>query len=270
MPNSLANPDWVTKEVGRNYLNQIVFIKQVKRTYSSQYRQAGAKVGDTIKVRLPQRFVVNTGQALITQPLLDRTVSISLGPQRQVAFAYSSREATLNLDDIRDRYVMPGAEALASAADRMAFEEVYHQVYNSVGTPGTTPSSRLTYLQGGVKLTDMAAGSNRKAVLDQLAMATLSHDLTTLFHPTTTISDALKKGMVGGNALGFSEWYEDANRPIHTTGTFTAATPLVDGANQTGSTININGWASGATTLKKGDILTIDGVYSVNPQGYQS
>lgn len=270
MPNTLANPDWVIKEVGRNYLNEIVFVKNVRRTYDSQYVQSGAKVGDTVKARLPQRYVVTDGQALTTQALLDRTVPISLTNQKHIGFSYSSKEATVNLDDIRNRYVKPAAEALASAADRLAFENVYYQVYNSIGTPGTTPSSRLTYLQGGVKLTDYASPKNRKAVLDQLAMATLSHDLTTLFHPSTTISDALKKGMVGGNALGFTEWYEDANRPVHTTGTFTASTPLVDGANQTGSTININGWASAATSLKKGDILTIAGVFSVNPQGYQS
>jgi hypothetical protein len=44
----------------------------------------------------------------------------------------------------------------------------------------------------------------------------------------------------------------------------------VDGAGQTGSTININGWGSGATALVKGDIITIAGVYSVNPENYKS
>jgi hypothetical protein len=41
-------------------------------------------------------------------------------------------------------------------------------------------------------------------------------------------------------------------------------------AGQTGSTISITGWASGATTLKKGDILTIAGVNTVNPLAYSS
>jgi len=44
----------------------------------------------------------------------------------------------------------------------------------------------------------------------------------------------------------------------------------VNGASQTGSTLDTNGWASGATTLKKGDIFTIAGVYSVNPLSYRS
>jgi len=270
MPNTLANPEWVIKDVGRNYLNEIIFIKQVSKSYDPQYRQAGAKMGDTVKARLPQRYVVSDGPLLVTQALQDRTVPISLGPQKHIGFSYSSREASLNLDDIRNRYVMPAAEALASAADRYAFENVYFKVYNSIGTPGTPPSDKLTYLRGGVILTDMASPGMRKAVLDPDQMAVLSNTLLTLFHPSGTVEGAFKKGKVGGAALNIAEWYEDANRATHTTGTFTASTPLVDGANQTGSTININGWASGATTLKKGDVFTIAGVYRVNPQGYQN
>src|SRR3989304_5003309 len=207
MPNTLANPEGVIKDVGRNYLNEIILIKQVSKSYDPQYRQAGAKMGDTVKARLPQRYVVSDGPLLVPRALQDRTVPISLGPQKHIGFSYSSREASLNLDDIRNRYVMPAAEALASAAGRYALENVYFKVYNSIGTPGTPPSDKLTYLRAGVILTDMASPGMRKAVLDPDPLAVQ---------------------------------------------------------------ININGWASGATTLKKGDLFTIAGVYRVNPQGYQN
>jgi hypothetical protein len=39
----------------------------------------------------------------------------------------------------------------------------------------------------------------------------------------------------------------------------------VNGAGQTGSSLATDGWASGATTLRKGDIFTIAGVNGVNP-----
>jgi hypothetical protein len=70
--------------------------------------------------------------------------------------------------------------------------------------------------------------------------------------------------------LGVDGWYQDPVRPTHTTGTYTASTPLVNGADQTGSTIATDGWASGAATLNKGDIFTIAGVNSVNPLSYSS
>lgn len=271
MANTLATPSWVTKEVARYFLNEITFVKNVNRTYDDQYVQSGAKVGNTVNARLPQRFVATDGQALQLQNLYDQTVPITLTNQKNVAFGYSSAQATTELNDIRDRYVQPAAETLANAADVLAFDQVYRDVYSSVGTPGTTVSTTLAYLQAGVKLTDLATPqSGRCAVLDPLAMATLANNVATLFNPSAVISENYKKGQFGKNQLGIDDWYQDPNRPVHTTGTFTAATPLINGANQTGSSLITNGWASGATTLKRGDIFTIAGVNSVNPLSYQS
>lgn len=266
MANTLATPSWTTKEVARYFLNEITFVKNVNRTYDSQYVQSGAKVGNTVNARLPQRFTATDGQALQLQNLFDETVPITLTNQKNVAFGYSSAQATTELDNIRERYVQPGAETLANAADVLMFENVYRDVYNSIGTPGTTPSTTLAYLQAGVKLTDLATPQGKRcAVLDPMAMATIANTSSSLFNPTATISGNYRKGRFGMNQLGIDDWYQDSNAPVHTTGSFTSATPLVDGASQTGSTININGWASGATTLNKGDIFTMAGVFSVNP-----
>jgi hypothetical protein len=84
------------------------------------------------------------------------------------------------------------------------------------------------------------------------------------------IAENYTEGQFGRKQLGVDGWYQDPVRPTHTTGTFTASTPLVDGASQTGSTIATDGWASGAASLKKGDIFTIADVNSVNPLSYSS
>ena len=271
MANTLATPSWVTKEVARYFVNNLVFARNCNRTYSDQYVQAGAKVGNSVNVRLPQRFQATRGQALQLQNLYDSTVPVTLTAQLNVAFGYSSAQATTELDNIRERYIQPAAEVLANAADVEAFGLVYRDIYNAVGTPGTPISSTLDYLKAGVKLTDLAAPEDgRVAVLDPYAMINVANSASTLFNPSAKISEAFEKGQFGRDVLGVSEWYQSANRPAFTTGTFTASTPLVDTANQTGSTININGWASGGTSLKKGDIITIAGVYSVNPLSYQS
>ena len=270
MANTLATPSWTLKEVGRYFLNDVTFVANVDRTYDDQYVQSGAKVGNTVNARLPQRFVATDGQALQIQNLYDATVPITLTNQKNVAFSYSSAQQTTELDNIRQRYVQPAAEVLANAADVLTWQAVYRDIYNAIGVPGTTPSTTLAYLQGGVKLTDGAVPvKDRVAVLDPLAMATLANTTSTLFNPSATISENYKNGMFGRNQLGFSEWYQDPNRAAHTTGTFTACTPTVNGANQTGSTLNTQAWASGATTLKRGDIFTVAGVNSVNPLSYQ-
>jgi hypothetical protein len=269
MANTLATPSWVTKEVARGFLNKLVFLAHVNRTYDDQYVQSGAKVGNTVNARLPQRFTVTDGQALQLQSLYDQTVPITLTNQKNVAFGYSSAQATTELDNIRTRYVTPGAEALANAAEVLAFDNVYADIYSSVGTPGTTPSATLTYLQAGVKLTDLSTPlMGRVGMLDPLAMSTLANTTSSLFNPSAVVSENYTEGQFGRKQLGVDGWYQDPVRPTHTTGTFTASTPLVNGASQTGSTISTDGWASGAATLNKGDVFTIAGVNSVNPLSY--
>ena len=271
MANTFATPSWTLKEVGRGYENSLKFIANVNRTYSDEYVQAGAKVGNTVNYRLPQRWTVSDGQALEVQNILDQTVPISLTNQKHIDMSWSAWQETTEVDEARKRYINPAADALASVIDGLAFSTVYRDVYNSIGTPGTTPSTTLLYLQAGRKLTDLAVPrQGRVAVLDPEAAVVLANTTTTLFNPAATISENYRDGLLGRGQLGVSEWYEDQNRPTFTTGATTTSTPLVDGASQTGSTININGWGSGATALKKGDIITIAGVYSVNPLSYIS
>jgi hypothetical protein len=270
--NTLVTPSWIVKSVATGYMNEIKFVSNMDRQYDDSYEIAGAKVGYTVQARLPQRFQATHGQALQTQALYDQTVPITLNDQINTAWSYSTASATQEVDDARARYVQPAAETLANACDVLAYTQCIRDVYSSVGTPGTTPSTVLTYLQAGTKLTDLAVGQGRRiAVLDPLAMQTIANTTSlTFFNPQATISENYRNGRFAGNQLGIEEWFQDANAYTHTTGSFTAATPLVDGANQTGSTININGWASGATALKKGDIFTIAGVYGVNPISYVS
>ena len=172
---------------------------------------------------------------------------------------------------VRERYVKPAATALANVIDYDGLNTVFTDVYQSVGTPGVTPSSNLTYLQAGAKLTNSAVPSDgRVAVLDPTSMVTLANANLALFNPSAQISEQYREGQFASRALGVSEWYEDANVAKFTTGSYTTSTPLINGASQTGSSLVTDGWASSAATLNKGDIFTIAGVYAVNPVSYSS
>lgn len=271
MANTLVTPVWYTKEVARILVNNLKFAANVNRSYDDQYVQAGAKVGYTVNARLPQRFQVTEGQALQIQGLNDQYVPITLTHQKNVAYSWSTASMTQEIDMVRERYVKPAAVALANIVDFDGLNTVYKDVYQAVGTPGTVPNSNLTYLQAGAKLTNSACPPDgRVGVLDPVSMVTLANANLALFNPSAQISEEYRSGQFASRALGFESWYEDANVAKHTTGTFTSSTPLVNGASQTGSSLITDGWASGAATLKKGDIFTVAGVYSVNPVSYQS
>lgn len=271
MANSLVTPTWYTKEVARILVNNLKFASNVNRTYDDAYVQSGAKVGYTVNARMPQRYQVTEGQALQTQALNDQYVPITLTHQKNIAYSWSTASMTQEIDAVRDRYVKPAAAALANVIDYDGLNTLFKDIYQSVGTPGTTPSTNLTYLQAGAKLTDSAAPTDgRVAVLDPTSMVTLANANLALFNPSAQISEQYREGQFASRALGVSEWYEDANVAKYTTGTYTASTPLVNGASQTGSTLVTDGWASGAATLNKGDIFTLGGVYAVNPVSYAS
>jgi hypothetical protein len=272
MANTFVNPAWVTFEVAKRFVNSLRAVAQFTRKYSDEFSVDGAKVGDTVRVRLPQQFEVSDGEGLVEQNLTDQTKTLILNRRRQVGFGWSSTEATVNMDDIRTRYVMPAADTLANAYDRAAMADVYKSVYNTVGTLGTTPSAALTYGQAKVKIQDLAGpDTGLKAILEPLAHITLADAHKALFHPGSLISKATKTGLIAEELLGIGEWYTDQNVPRFTSGAVTvASTPLINGAGQTGSSIVTDGWGSGGLAAVKGDIITIAGVRSVNPVSKES
>jgi hypothetical protein len=258
----------VTKETAAGYVNNLVFADNLTKEYNDQFKGNGAHRGDTINVRLPQRFVAQHGQGMVVQNIFDQTTPVTLNDQIHVAMSLSSAQRTTSVDQVRERYIKPAAQTLANAADVSAYSTLWPYVYSSVGTPGTTPSATLTYLQAGGKLDDLAVNGKRNATLDVAAAYTIANAATTLFNPTGEIAKIFKEGMMGQNQLGINEWRKSQSVQSRTTGTFTASTPLVQGAGQTGSVLDTNGWASGAATLKRGDKFTIAGVYTVNPVSF--
>lgn len=273
MANTLVTPEWATMEVAMYFVNSLRGVQNFDRSYSDEFVHDGAKVGDTVKIRLPQQFEAVEGEALEIQNLLDRTVNLILNRRRHVGFGWSSSQATTDLDDIRNRYVQPAAETLASIYDRLSLADVYKQVYNAVGTLGTIPTTPLTYSTAVTKILDLAGpDEGLVAVLSPLSGATIaSNSVTSLFHPAGKISENWTKGQMAQDQLGISKWFIDQNTPRFTSGAATgASTPLVQGAGQTGSSIITDGWGSGTTSLVTGDIVTFAGVYSVNPLSKES
>jgi P22 coat protein - gene protein 5 len=269
MANTLITPTWVLKDVARVAVNLLKFASQIERWYDDKYKVGGAKAGYTVSGRLPQRFRTTKGQAFQAQPINDQVVPVTLTDQANIATAWSTADATMVIEDVRRRYVNPAAEQLANTIDFDGLNRLTPTVWKSVGSPGVTPSSRATFLNAGARMTKVAVPMDaRVAVLDPLAMVGLVNDSSTLFNPSAAVSEQYRSGQFGRNTLGFSEWYQDQNIYTHVTGSFASSTPVVSGANQTGTSLTTSGWAT--ATLNKGDVFTIAGVYEVNPQNYAS
>lgn len=261
MANSLLTINMITREAVRLFKNSNAFIMSIDRQYDDQYAKTGAKIGASLRIRLPNDFTVRTGAAASVQDTSEQNVTMTLATQKGVDVSFSSADRALSLDDYSTRILAPAVNNLAGAiaADIMTgAEAICNYVSNVDGSNNTISPVAATWLTGGAYLDQNSAPrGNRKIVMDPLTQARTVSSLSGLFNPTARISKQYESGEMY-NALGF-EWMMDQTVLKHTAGTFSAGT--VNGASQTGSTITTNAITG---TLNKGDIITFAGSNAVN------
>jgi len=145
--------------------------------------------------------------------------------------------AAQQVEEVQTRYNEPAGKALANECDRFFVEQVYKSVYFSIGTPGVPITSNESWTDGVAILRAFGVPEDLLAVVDPKQQSKLQAANMTQVNPAPTISTIFRKGFFGFGAFGVDEWAWDSNMPTHTTGSFTASTPVVSGANQSGSTL---------------------------------
>lgn len=270
MPNTLLTNDIITNEALMILQNNLAFTKLVNREYDDQYARKGAKNGDTLSLRRPVRYMPTKGQALAVQDSTESSVAVVMATQYQQAMAFTSKDLTLSIDEFANRFIAPAVATLANNIDNDGMQ-LYRDIYNTVGTPGSANTSAANYLLAGARLSQEGVpngAENRNIVCGPTAEADIVGGLTTLFNDQATLGKQyLTAGMK--RALGYT-WAMGQNVQLHQVGPL-GGTPLTNGANQTGSNLVTDGWtAAAALRLRRGDVFTIAGVFGINPQSRQS
>jgi hypothetical protein len=249
--------------------NNLVLTRNVNRQYDDSFAVEGAKIGSTLRIRLPDRALVTDGAALQVQDDNEQFTTLSVAQQKHIGVNFTTAELTMQLDDFAERVLKPRVSQLAASIDADV-ANAYQPIFQSVGTPGTTPATSLVLLQAQQKLNESAAVmSPRYATVNPAANAALVEGMKGLFNPTSTISRQFKNGMMGEGILGFEEVNMSQSIKVHTTGTRTGAHTVTTTVSTQGqATINITG--TGTQTLRRGDVFTIAGVFAVNPQTRES
>lgn len=271
--NTTIDPLWIARDVQRVASNETRFLKGLQKKLSDDFMVDGTKVGDTVGVRLTQRFVTSKGQGITQQGITNQVVYVTITDQANVAWGWSSRLGTLSIQDTRKDYITPAATQLANTADKDGLSRLYQDLYFSAGTPGTTPSANTVYYGLADLLTQVAAvpKDSRTMVVNSVMGTAIANANLALFNLGSS-KNILEEGMLADGALKWKQWWEDVNTFPHVYGTY-SGTPLVNGATQTGSTLITDGWGSGVSGLNKGDVFTIGSgstaVKGVNVQSYQ-
>ena len=268
MSNTILTPNQITRGALVILHNNLRFSRTINRQYDDQFAKEGAKIGTTLRIRLPNQYTVSTGAALSIQDTTEIQTTLTVATQKHVDTNFTSAELTMQLQDFMQRIGEPAMSVLASTVDNDAMGSIF-DVYNAVGTPGTTPATAKVLLDAHTKMNYLAAPlTPRYLGLEPSANASLVDGMKGLFNPTAPVSEAFREGMLASNILGYREIYMTQSLPTITNGARASYQTNTPSGTTNGQTTLPVDTGTGAAT--RGEVFTITGVYSVNPETKQS
>ena len=282
MDNLILTPQIFAKMVLMNLGSNLHVCQNMSHEVTKEFAQKGNKVGSQVQVRRPYRFQATKGLKYNPQPVVDTALPVTVSQVAQVSYDWDSVELALSIREANELYAKPCALALATQINAEAATFCADNTFNSVGTPGTTPTTTQTYLNAGDLLVAQGLPNNAPltCIINRKMSSSFVYTNQVLYNPAGKIGAQYDEGEIVDEFLGYS-WKKDQTINTHTVGTFSGS-PVVSVANQTAEggnnatmTLTTNGWTS--TTLKRGDKFVIGdassgtavatGVQSVYPQG---
>ncbi len=282
MSNTLLTISKITNEALMVLENELTFTSEVDRNYDDQFAVVGAKIGATVNVRRPGRFIGTTGPALNVEDLNETSVPVTLSTQFHVDTQFTTQDLALSLDMFSDRILKPAVAAIANKIDFDGTTTAALNTANIVGTAGTPPTGLYTYLSAQAYLDSEGAprDGRRSCIVEPFTSATIVDSLKGLFVPNDKIGMQYEKGLMGRDSGGMN-WKLDQNIVSQTFGNFSSATVTASVNTSTATGFLNSGWAqtstitltaanTGTINLNAGDTFQIAGVYAVNPQNRQA
>lgn len=263
MANSLLTINMITRESLRLFKNTNSFIQHIDKQYDDMFAQSGAKIGQALRIRLPNDYTVRTGAAAQPQDTTEQSTTLTVATQKGVDLAFTSVDRAMSLDDFSRRILAPAINNLVGniAADVMTGAEAGTENYvaNTSADNSILAPNAFTWLSANALLDQRSAPNvNRLAVLNPFTMAKTVGSLSGLLNPAPRISQQYEDAEIK-SGLGLT-WYKDQTILSHG-GSAYAGASTVSGADQTGLSVTVTALVGG---FNVGDIITLENVNAVN------
>ena len=268
MTNTLVTCSIVAKESLAILENMVAFAGMVNRDWEDEFtgnQSRGYSPGQTINIKRPPRYTYRSGRVAAPQATVETTTPLTLS-QGGCDLNFTSLERTLSLQKLEDK-LQAALATVANEIDRQGLQLARQATYNTLGTPGTLPTTQALALAAitGInqRLDEMAAPRDKRRglIMSPALNAATIQGFAGLFNSGDKISKQFGSGMMV-DSLGLA-YAMDQNVDTHINGTQAVAGTNVNGAAQVGSTITI---LATAGTITKGSVVTLPGVFAVNPQ----
>lgn len=266
----------IAKETAMILEEESPFLANVNKDYDKEFGKNfnGFNVGDNVDIKIPPIgqvfdgpvFGAGAGGALFAGSgnagdHVETKVNLKLDIWKTMGLVFGAKEQYTDMTDFRERVLRPQMQTFSSILEAEFLKRAVQATPNYVGVVGTVPTTMKTYNQARAKLeNNLTPPGERTMLFSSDANIELVDASKQLFHANAQLEKMFLKGTLG--EAGGAMWYEHQSIPTITTGTATGFT--VNGAGQTGSTLNIGG-ITAAQTILKGQKFTM-GVFDVHPQ----
>lgn len=272
MSNTLATCSILAKESLAILENMLTFASNVNRDWEDEFKSnqaRGYSPGATINIKKPPRYQYRAGRVAVPQGTVETTVPLTLS-QGGTDLNFTGFERTLSVQQMEQK-LQAAMATVANEVDRQGLVLAHLNAFNTIGTPGTLPTTQALALAAitglNQRMDEMGAPRDRQRslIMNPALNGAAIQGFAGLFNGQSTLTKQFQKGMMV-DSLGLA-YAMDQNVDTHVNGTAVVGTNTVSGANQQGSTITtaaLNG------TITQGTKITFAGVFAVNPQSRTS
>src|SRR4051812_19443373 len=197
--NAFVFTDWLTMEGLRLLKNKLQVGQFFDTSYNKEFTQDFA-VGDTVRVKLPNRGFIRDGLGYAPQPIQRIYTTVACDQIFGYDFEWDSAEKALKMergeDQIKKEYLEPAMAQIAQEIDSRAALWAYQNANNVVGVLGTDPTSTTTHMQARQRLIELGcppSGDKGYLIPPQYATS-LVPAVQSLFQPGSDIARQYKEG----------------------------------------------------------------------------
>ncbi len=268
MANTYKFIDMVAREALSELHEQCELLQTVDRQYDDSFGKAGAKIGDTLRVRNPNQFLVRTGNAMEISPITETTQTVTMSTLKGVDMEFNFVDTLMKTDspkqvaDFTKRYIRPAISKLISVVESEALTYYTKATMQIAGTAGSAINSLSTPNLMRAKLNQMATPKgDRHVQIDSVTMASLVAGVPSYFNPQAAISKQYTEGFVTRTAM--ADFHEN-ERTWTMANSADVAGEINNGTLTSGITaLTVDGFTVAPVA---GMVFTVEGIYEVHPE----
>jgi hypothetical protein len=268
MTDTILTHDMIAERALFDLSNQLTFAKNVYTGYSKEFHGVGGyKKSNSVRVQKPNKYVVQDGATISLVDTYERETTVTVDLHKHVALDFTAVQLKTDIESFSKKYIKPATEALANYVDYTGCAEVTN-LYNMVGTGGTTPASFGVLADAAERLDNEAVPrDSRVAIFSPRGHWKMADGELKALFSQQLVETMIRKGFIGRFAL--ADMYMDQNMQSYTTG---SGVSKCDGETvqvktqpaEEATSIALKNFAENETLLA-GDVITFSTVAGVNP-----